>query len=158
MTCVDIFRLCPFSWKTSITNPLAHHARVSASSVKPPSDGWRDLEAHQGVLEAQPYEMSNNEADCGKICGISCNSPVVTRNPQRGMHFQGINPLSLMSTYLGTLSSSMVNTLMFCLICSLLEQYESDTIASEMRTTSDVELFLNFVLHVCIVCCAVIAN
>ena len=77
--------------------------------------------------------MSDNEADCGKICGISCNSPVVTRNPQRGMHFQGINPLSLI-TYLGTLSSSMVNTLTFRLICSLLEQYESDTTSGKCRS------------------------
>ena len=43
---------------------------------------------------------------------------------------------------------------MFRLICSLLEQYESDTIASDLRTVSDVNLFLNFVLHVRILHCA----
>ena len=42
----------------------------------------------------------------------------------------------------------MVNDLTHRLMRRLLEQYKPDTIASELITTSDVRLFLDFALHV----------
>ena len=35
-------------------------------------------------------------------------------------------------------------------MCKLLDSYEPDVIASELRNPSDVELLLNFVIAVCI--------
>lgn len=58
-------------------------------------------------------------------------------------------------TQLAKLGGSMINDLTLRLLCRLLEQYESDTIASELGTVSDVELLLDFVLHVCTVVSAI---
>ena len=46
------------------------------------------------------------------------------------------------------LGSSVVNEITLQLLCKLLELPESDTTVSELRTTSDIELLLDFILHV----------
>ena len=43
----------------------------------------------------------------------------------------------------------MVNEITLQLLCKLLELPESDTTVSELRTTSDIELLLDLILHVC---------
>ena len=89
----DIFRFCPVSRKTTITDSPASRTRCSSSPVDTPGNGWRGLEPHPRLLEVQPCRASDNEADGRKICGISRDSPIVTWDSQTGMHFRGINGL-----------------------------------------------------------------
>lgn len=152
VTGADIFRYRAFSREKNVSNYVAPRERRTPKPSGQSKNGWWYMESHRALLVKWSFSTSVHGAGCDDLFD---SLPVVTCwSHNRGMRFWAINHQCIAANDYQlkepVLNGSTISEKSLRLMLQVLDLPEYDTIASELRTTSEVELLLEFVLHVCI--------